>query len=260
MDTRADHFAQWLSEHSFDNRNIHSVTQTAATALIAAYIHDCANNGYTIKPGDLLNDETLSRYTAAAVYWFQAHVPSLKNLNIGDPSRLTSLHPSIRDTITTRRRWQQPKPKRLPYTNDMYITLKTRVDDAITDDNTAMFSKEAVVYDWVRLGLFTGLRGNEYLQTTGTCLEFSATPNEPSPGDWAGKPIAFILDDFPFLRNGVILTTQQILDPKRPPDEVWIRFRFDKGPKNFVTKKFHSTGHYIFDAISAALRIVEPYF
>ena len=134
VDTRANHFAQWLSEHSLDNRNIYSVTQTAATALIAAYIHDCANNGYTIKPGDLLNDETLSRYTAAAVYWFQAHVPSLKDLNIGDPSRLTSLHPSIRDTITTCRRWQQPKPKRLPYTDDMYITLKTRVDDARADD------------------------------------------------------------------------------------------------------------------------------
>ena len=138
----------------------------------------------------------------------------------------------------------------------MYITLKTTVDDALAADKDAKFSKEAVVYDWVRLGLFTGSRGNEYLQTTGTRLEFSATPEEPSSGDWGGKPLAFILDDFTFLRHGVILTVTDLLDPTHPPDEVWIRFRFDKGSNNFVTKKFHSTGHYIFDAVSAALSIV----
>ena len=198
----------------------------------------------------------MCRYTAAAVFWFQTHAPQLKRLNIGDPSDTDTLHPTIRDTILTRKRWQKPKPKRQPYTDDMYITLKTRVDGAIAKHKASIFSKEACVYDWVRLGLFTGSRGNEYVQTTGTRLDFSATPLEPSSGEWGGKPLAFILSDFTFLKDGIILTPKDLTNPACQPDEVWIRFRFDKGPKNFTTKKYSSTGHPIFDPVNAALSIV----
>lgn len=205
----------------------------------------------------MLNDATLRNYTGAAVLWLKHVVPGLHSLNIGDTSQNDKLHPCIGDTISMRGRWQQPKPKRQPYTGAMYDTLHARVSAAVKAHKANIFLKEACILDWVRLGVFTGSRGNEYVQTSNASrTKFSKVPDEPSSGPQRNMPIAFYYEDFTFYQRGKHIPLHELSNPKSQPDEVHIRFRFDKSPQNFSVRKYRTTTHPILNPVHAAMCIV----
>lgn len=241
----------------YDSRSIQTITSEQAPSLIAAYIHACANCQYTIKPGDLLSENTLSGYTQAAALWLRFTVPHLRTFSIGDPTNPSKLHPMVADTLAMRHKWREPKAKRQPYTEPMYLELHKRVMAAIKQHPSNMFTREACVYDWTRLGIFTGSRGVEYVQTTGNHTKWEAVPNNPCAGIWAGKPLAFIYSDFTLLQNSRVLTRKELLQPDCMPDSLQVRFRFDKSPTNFSIRKYKRTGHHIFCPVSAAHNIIR---
>ena len=217
----------------------------------------CANQGYTLKPNDTLSEATLLRYTSAAVAWFQTHIPHLQNLSIGDPSKTKNLHPIIADTIFTRQRWREPKPKRQPYTDIMFQTLHSLVIQARKENPSTFFGRECSVYDWTRLGIFTGSRGIEYVQTTGTRTRYSTIPDEPSSGAWKNMPLAFIFEDFTLLCEGCPLTREDVAAGTIIPDSLTIRFRFDKSKTNFSIRHYRRTDHPIFNPVAAAQSILQ---
>ena len=108
----------------------------------------------------------------------------------------------------------------------------------------------------MRLTAFTGSQVGEYAQSVGTSKETSMVPELPFAEEWAGTPIAFIDEDFSFYtENRHKLTMKEIIEDKERAQELHIRFRYDKSPRNFVIRKFRRTGHKILCPVSAAIAI-----
>jgi hypothetical protein len=74
------------------------------------------------------------------------------------------LHPYLREIISQRKAWSVPRPKKEPFTIDMFRSLSPSLQ-TITDKIDIFLSKAPAVYDWTRLGIFTGSRAAEYAQT-----------------------------------------------------------------------------------------------
>lgn len=221
--------------------------------MIGAYIFD-VSQGYTIKPNDQLSESTLTRYISAAVAWLGARLQIHVNIS-ADLKSSKGLHPFIGDTIAQRKQWKQPRAKREPYTQNMYITLHDQIKAAVVQHTAHLYYKKAVVYDWVRLGLFTGSRGNEYAQTVARRGQYSRVPSDKAAGIWADTAIAFIADDFTFYDNKNRLIHHNRLATQMPTD-LHIRYRYDKSDNNFTTRKYSTTNHYIFDPVMAARQII----
>ena len=126
----------------------------------------------------------------------------------------------------------------------------------------SFFSWEHCVYDWMRLGLFTGFRVSEYGQNKLRRGEkFRTLPSTPDvPSAQRGKPVAFIITDFVFYD----------CDHRQVPyRDVWtsllqgklrlleITWRYDKSPTNFSVRKFFVTRDPIFCPVSAAASIIH---
>lgn len=109
----------------------------------------------------------------------------------------------------------------------------------------------------MRLGSFTGSRAGEYAQTIGSHHNVSCIPNNPGAGNWSTDPIALIAEEFTFLSSSfvVLSPTDAILQPALAV-EVHIRFRYDKSPRNCVTRKFRRTSHGFLCPVDAALSIL----
>jgi len=114
------------------------------------------------------------------------------------------------------------------------------------------------VFDWVRLGLFTGSRGNEYCQTMARRHEVTRVPLDAVAGEHAGEPIAFIMTDFRFLTvDDTILSPESSIRQPNQVVELQIRFRFDKSPINGRWRKFRRTSHGYLCPVLAGLSIVQ---
>lgn len=128
------------------------------------------------------------------------------------------------------------------------------------DPMDSFLSVEHAVFDWCRLGLFTGSRVSEYAQTRlrkGT--RFNVIPATPDAGIWAGQALAFLRTDFLFYSANhelVPMTDVVALHRKGGVAEVHVRFRFDKSPTNFSIRKFRITQDPILDPVAAAISCV----
>lgn len=166
------------------------------------------------------------------------------------------LVPILHDTIHLRQKWQEPKEKRLPYTIQMFTVLHQQVLAAVDQDPLTFLDLQAAVFDWVRLGIFTGCRASEYAQTKARRGEFSKVPNEAAAGRWAGTPIAFIPDDFTFYDGQMcILTHVEAITSPSAVHELHLRYRFDKSSTNFNIKKYGRGDGYLCP-IDAAVTIL----
>jgi hypothetical protein len=138
----------------------------------------------------------------------------------------------------------------------MFYALAAWVAQEAARDATFLYSAVAVAFDWTRLGLFSGSRIGEYGQSVSKVDECSRVPREPICGDWAGLPIAFISADFSFYTAGGILVPDEELALKHHlVIEVVILFRYDKSPRNFVTRRFRITDHPFLCPVKAAISI-----
>ncbi len=59
--------------------------------------------------------------------------------------------------------------------------------------------KDYAVWDWLRLGVFTGSRVSEYAQSNlRRGQRFQVVPTNEDTGVWGGQPLAFLRGDFTF--------------------------------------------------------------
>jgi hypothetical protein len=117
------------------------------------------------------------------------------------------------------------------------------------------------VWDWMRLGVFTGSRLAEYAQSNLRATQrYQMIPNNMDSGRWAGMALAFIREDFSFFDCKNCLVQQEMLlsaHKKNKVHMVHIRFRFDKSKTNFSIKKFTTTDDMILNPVDAAVSILR---
>jgi hypothetical protein len=149
--------------------------------------------------------------------------------------------------------------KKEPYMINMFHALAQFICSSSNATATFLTVKSAV-YDWTRLGLFTGSWVSEYAQTrlkAGIC--YNTIPNTADTGIWAGQPLAFIRDNFTFYtaaHQTVPLSDLVSSHRKQQIVSVHIQFRFDKIPTNFSVQKFQSTKDSILDPVDAAVSCI----
>ena len=232
VDSRGQHFRRWLVERAgfTDKSQLRSITQTQAISLLSAYLHHVIVHNYTIHPGDTLMAKTLRGYVHAAFLYLNSQ--SVHALNMHNPHCPDQLHPSINDPIAHRSKWQRPKEKREPYTELMFLVLHQQVTAMLKCHSNYRFHAKAWVLDLVCLGAFTGHRGNESIQTTGTQTSVSRAPQGAPSGDEAGNPLAFMLSDWEFYDAfGHLIVGDNLRTIT--PHKLRILYRFDKTKENF---------------------------
>ena len=239
-----------LSGHndvSIDHIEEHEVIPT-----LVAYLHNLAYKGGSIKKQASLSPATLMGYLNAAIEWLRI-VLGLEAKVHGPGGARNKM---IQDIIDQSRTWQKPKAKREPYSLPMFEALRNQVKAARKKNGAVTLEKKAAVLDWMRFTAFTGSRVGEYAQSVGTTTTTSAVPELPFAEEWAGTPIAFIEDDFAFYTKDLQrLPMNKIMQNPTLARELHVRFRYDKSPRNFVIRKFRSTGHKILCPVAAAISI-----
>jgi hypothetical protein len=169
------------------------------------------------------------------------------------------MHPYIRELLAQRDAWFVPRARKEPFTLDMFKALAKYLC-AQKDLMDTFLTKEFAVFDWTRLGLFTGSRVSEYAQTrlrAGT--RFNTIPMTPDSGIWGGQALAFLLADFTFYSDKhelIPLSHLMALHRQGKIVAVHIRFHFDKSPTNFSIRKFQSTRDSILDPVAAAVSCI----
>ena len=201
--------------------------------------------------------KTLRGYLKAAILWINLRCSPTPKIDMVDPTT-GQLHPTFETIIRDRQTWQQPKDKREPIPLAIHEALKTTVLRNITRDGaTATLDEHAAVFDWLRLGCFTGSRVGEYAQSHSKLHSYAKVPNNTDAGEWAGTPLAFRADDFTFYTSSLsTIPHNSLWNPKHNTTYVHIRFRYDKSKNNFTLRKFKFSGHDILCPVSAAKSIL----
>jgi hypothetical protein len=227
--------------------------------VLGTYLH-ALRYGDTLLWEQTLVDQTLRRYIKSAANFF-----TLLNHRRGiahDPTTLhqarPALHPYLRGQLTQRANWKKPKAKIEPFTSPMFESLYAEIQASL--DPAGMFiSKLHAVFDWICLGLFTGSRLGECGQS---CLRrgihFNTIPSLIDAGEWTGRSLAFIADDFTFYNHSC-----HVIDHSDLPShnarvqirDVHLRFRYDKSKDNFLIRKFQALDHPIFNPVEAIVYI-----
>jgi hypothetical protein len=121
-----------------------------------------------------------------------------------------------------------------------------------------LFDLNAAIFDWTRLGTFTGSRVSEYAQTSARKGTFSRVPDSLDAGDWKNTPIAFMFSDFTFLtKAGRVVPHNRLQQLGHTVHELHIRFRFDKSPRNFTIRKFRRSGHHFLCPILGGISVIS---
>ena len=249
MDNRADHFAQWLAAVGYDDISIQELGEGQALPTIVAYLHHVAYEQGSMKTKAGLAPGSLVGYINSATAWLQTKLGLVC-------SDVTTKHSMIADVLLEAHKWRKPKPKREPYTYKMFQTLHARIDKKRRTHAPALYEREAAVYDWARLSVYTGSRSGEYAQTVGTTTEPSRVPDAPVAQEWAKEPIAFVASDFTFFSaDSRRITLKEILENPNLAHELHVRFRYDKSGRNFTIRKFRR-GKGLLCPIDAAISIL----
>ena len=182
-----------------------------------------------------------------------------------DPATMSmkrmALHPYLNEQIAQRSTWTKPKPRKEPFTYRMLAVHAQQLLSTDPDPLGVYASLSYVVWDWMRLGVFTGSRVSEYAQSgLRKHHRFQVIPSNKDTGEWAGQPLAFIREDFQFFdarQRLVPLLELHSAHGKGLVSTVHIRFRYDKSSENFSIRKFSRTDDAILDPVDAAVSILH---
>jgi len=197
-----------------------------------------------------LSDQTICNYLSAAAQYLASISSCSVSIYAADGK---SLIPYFKAILSDRRTWQQSRPKREPLTG---LILDAMARRAAQSHPLAL---EAALYDWCRLGVFTGSRLSEYAQSVVAKGQSWATipAATGAPREWVGKPIAFVASDFTFLSaNRHLLSHEAALQSPSLVRFLVVRFRFDKSAYNFTSRTFQRIEHHHLCPVAAALSIV----
>jgi len=117
-----------------------------------------------------LQADTIAGYLRSA-HGVLCYLQGNRHIDILDPNssgKSKNFHPILAQQLADRRKWNQPKAKKLPFTLEMFEAISKLLQSQAA---TSFFSREYCVYDWMRLGLFTGSRVSEYGQNKLRCGE-----------------------------------------------------------------------------------------
>jgi hypothetical protein len=229
--------------------------------ILGAFLTDVKNGNNPSKTK--LTGQTLRNYVKSATDCFS--LLTGKPVSIFDPATLSQkkvhLHPYLQELISQRAAWAQPKPRKEPYTYRMLANQASFLARSPLSPTTAFLQKDYVVWDWLRLGVFTGSRVSEYAQSNlRRGQRFQTIPSSDDTGIWAGQPLAFIREDFTFYDNKDCLVPQTDiyrLHQKKQVTMVHIRFRYDKSADNFSVRKFPTSTDAILNPVDATVSIIH---
>jgi hypothetical protein len=204
-----------------------------------------------------LTEQTLAGYLGAAHAWLETVLEITVPIHSTAMGGKAKLNPLLGQTIDLRRAWKQPQEKREPFSYDMMETLSKLVSSSVAHDRRDALRLQAAVFDWIRLGVFTGSRVSEYAQTSSKRGTYLRVPTTTAAGIWAGTPIAFMPCDFTLLDDKLrILSFSDLVKSPGRASHLHVRFRFDKSPQNFTIRKFRRTGHKFLCPILASISIL----
>jgi hypothetical protein len=117
------------------------------------------------------------------------------------------------------------------------------------------------VWDWLRLGIFTGSRLSEYAQSRlKKTQRFQIIPVNGETGIWGGHPLAFIQADFQFFDGAacsIPLSAVYSRHKSGTVRSVHIRFRYDKSADNFSIRKYSVSLDPILNPVDAAVSLLQ---
>ena len=258
MDSRADVFTTWLEDHDITPQHIATWNSQTAQGILGAYLDDVADGTYVCKSnkpkGEAFVTKALNGYLDAAFACLETLCDN--KLCIKNPDG-KSYVPILAQHMKDTNAWTVPKEEREPFTYDMLSTLERQVQEENKSDSRFFLSLKGAVFDWIRLGVFTGSRSAEYAQTKANRHEYIKVPTALAAGKWADTPIAFIADDFKFYtKNRVLIPHNELRRRQQEVDMLQIRYRYDKSPRNFAFRKYGRTGHAFLCPILVALSII----
>jgi hypothetical protein len=171
----------------------------------------------------------------------------------------------ISEIIRQRSTWSVPLPRKEPFTLAMVDALRSWLHQHSQQSTLAItfLIFEYAVYDWVRLGFFTGSRNGEYCQSASHKKEhhrYACIPSSKDAGVWAGQPLAFIAADFTFYDHDHIQVDRQFCYMNTALShirELHLRFRFDKSKQNFTIRKYLRQPQAPFDPVIASINILR---
>ena len=256
FDARAAFFASWCKTNGLTEHHLHGLDDQGFLAVLGTCIYQVKHGVNHHGKSDLASD-TIRNYVTSA-YRFLEWILG-RGINISDPhstGKVRKLHPFLRAQLEDRRRFQQPTPKKEPYTMDMFLALH-RWLTAAPKGHSLFLGKVSCVYDWPRLGIITGFRIGEYGQNdVSRDRPFNRLPfDNDVPAEFRGLPVAMIADDFSFFDPSYTLISHRDLERRSQLDEVtWleIRWRYDKSAHNYA-----KLGHSIFCPVGDAISIIR---
>jgi hypothetical protein len=180
-------------------------------------------------------------------------------------SKRPKLLPMLGQIIQQRGTWKQPLPRKEPFTIAMIDALRVHllIESKKSKLVHVFLTSIYAVYDWVRLGVFTGSRISEYGQTSSGKTpgsRYARIPQSKDAGKWANQALAFIASDFVFFDKASLLVDNAFCLLNTVLDhihELHIRFRFDKSKNNFTIRKYTRLPGAPFDPVVAAINIVR---
>jgi hypothetical protein len=210
-----------------------------------------------------LTGQSLRNYVTAAALCFSLLTGKMPQYY--DPVTLAQkriyLHPYLHENISQRAIWSKPQQLKEPFTYKMlrdHACMLRRHMKRLPD---TFLGLDYVVWDWLRLGTFTGSRVSEYAQSKLAKLQrFQTIPTSIDAGQWAGLPLAFTAADFTFYDTAQLLVPHaQIFKAHKLKRlaMVHIRFKFDKSANNFTIRKFQATDDPILNPVDAAVSILR---
>ena len=255
VDSRAGFFTEWLAHLAINDESLRTLTSGQALPLLGAFIHAVANEGFSSTGRLNLGANTIRGYLRAAKDWLAAHLDLVVDISAADGS--ANLHPFLSDTLASRQTWTEPKEKREAFTSAMYDFMFHDILSWAAKDTSTLFDLTAAIFDWTRLGAFTGSRVSEYAQTTARKGTFTKVLDSLDAGDWRIAPIAFMDCDFTLYdAAGRRVPFGALARLGHLVSELHVRFRFDKSPRNFTIRKFRRSGHKYMCPILAAISII----
>jgi hypothetical protein len=209
-----------------------------------------------------LKAQTLTNYLSAAHAYLSVALG--RQVNIYDDqslSRQPRYHPFLGQQLAERRKWAQPSAKKEPFTTDMFQWLH---DNLLADPNPtgAFLDRQFCVYDWMRLGLFTGFRISEYGQSRLMAGQrYQVIPDSADvPPLYRNTPLAFVRGDFLFFDKDSHIIDHALLAQRHALNQVQfleITWRYDKSAHNFAKRRFLSNSQPIFDPVDAGVSIIH---
>ena len=162
----------------------------------------------------------------------------------------------IADVLNHQSKWRPERPPKEAVTGNMLLTLGRQIADDIRRDPATSTSKEHAIFDFLRLGLFTGSRAGEMVQTKQRFpTDFATVPDTLAAGSWAKTPLAFIRADFVFLdKAGAVLEHGPRV---RRAHRLRLRFRYDKSGKVGQFRTFQRVPDSFLCPVAAAISILR---